>query len=296
MENIQEMLAIPFNVKPVATFDGLFTLYSSKNLKVKFGKMLIKEPLTKPVSNKLSDLILGGKIVPAFVSKGMIKYIVSKLLGSPVSGVAGFYNPKLKQIYILVDTQSNIFGFTSNKILSYTTIHECMHMAADTQPEKFWAIFKNHITDYYNYLFRNCLKIEPGIDFDSSEIRDFLWSQVERGWKSVSNKNIVEFGKILVKHKDKSILTESEFKERIEQIQFIMIASLWKPEVITRMYYKKEYKDLFGFLYKAYKDVFGIKDSYKYTFAYQEYILPSEIICIQTAKINAKNYSAVNII
>jgi hypothetical protein len=169
-------------------------------------------------------------------------------------------------------------------------------MAADTQPEKFWAIFKNHITDYYNYLFRNCLKIEPGIDFDSSEIRDFLWSQVERGWKSVSNKNIVEFGKILVKHKDKSILTESEFKERIEQIQFIMIASLWKPEVITRMYYKKEYKDLFGFLYKAYKDVFGIKDSYKYTFAYQEYILPSEIICIQTAKINAKNYSAVNII
>jgi hypothetical protein len=296
MDNVQEMLALPFKVKPVATFDNMFTLYSSNRLKLKFAKMLTKEKLTRPASSKLSKLVFKGKIVPAFVSKGMLRYFASKLLGNPMRGIAGFYNPKTKKIYVLVDTQSNIFGFSSDKILSYTAVHECMHMCASFHPGRFWSLFKDYITKYYDYVFRYCLGIEPGVDFDVGPIRDFLWNNFELGWKSASKSTIVKYGKLLQEYKKVSFLPPNKFEERVEHIQFIMIAAMWKPQAIQGMYYKKDYEDLFRCLYNGYKKVFKIKKPYNYTFAYQEFLIPSEIICIQAANPNSKNYAAINAI
>lgn len=295
-ENLQELWALPFRVRPVAVIDGRFSLYSSKKLKKKFALMLFKEKITSPVAKKLVKLVFAGKITPSFVSKGMLKFFRDKLLGMPLQGVAGFYTPKTKKIYVLVDSQSNTFGFSSDKILSYTAMHECMHMLANYKPSIFWAIFQNDIEEYYDYIYRHCLEIEPGVKFEVEPIRDFLWNKIEVGWRSVSKKTVVNFGDVLQKYKKLSILKSSKFDERAEHIQFVMLAALFNPQVIQRMYFKKDYYKLFRNLYLGYKNVFNIRKPHKYTLAYQEFVIPSEIICVQAVNTGPKHYKAVNAI
>jgi len=254
--------------------------------------MLMKNNMTRSVSPKLIDMIWNDQITPAFISSGFFKYFAIKAFGDKMEGVAGFYIPNKDKIFILVDTNSNIFNYTSDDVLSYTVVHECMHMAATRKSNDFWNTFKGDLVDFYNFVFSGALGIEAGVKFDSLPLVEYMWKNMELKADKMNKRDIEGFGDLLRSYKSKSYFNPDAFQDRVEKIQFIYIANFWNEDVIDQMYSRRDYRELFVLLYQAYQKVFGIRAT-RFTYAYQEFGIPSEVICIAAAKPGPKFYSVI---
>lgn len=297
MENVNELWVVPFNAKLIAVMDSKWKLYSSNRLRYKFVKMLQKNPITQPCKYKLADLVFKDIITPCYSQKGFLDFAKFKLFGGEVGGegIAGFMNPRTSSIYVVCSMGSNFFGFTSNDMLSYTTIHECMHLLCHQNPNKFWSLFEDDIVEYYDNIYKPLLGIEAGVDFSSKPIAEYVYNKFEKPGKNPSKDSINKFGKLLTDLAvTKSYLTEGDLNTLVERIQFIIIATAYKPEAIDSMYNRKEYQNIFTKMYNAYNKVFGIRNAYKYTYAYQEFSIPSEIICVATSKPKQSFYTGIN--
>ncbi|MEA2092053.1 MAG: hypothetical protein U9O83_06780, partial [Campylobacterota bacterium] len=162
MEKIQtnEMFAPPIGLKPVVKFDNeLF--YGGDNLNRSFIKALDKSSRTNKLTSHFEKMIKKKQLVPCFLSKGFLSFMKWRVFApSGIKNIMAFYNPKNKNIYILLHNDLNIFGYTSNNFLAKLTMHESIHMFADKNPSKFINIFKNEIDLFYKIMLCKIFSID----------------------------------------------------------------------------------------------------------------------------------------
>jgi hypothetical protein len=174
MEQVQELFALPENPKIATKLEGV-PFYTSDRIQERFVKALAKSDYFSDVIREIDNLVRNKKaIVPCWQTSSAIKFITKKILQSIEGlGFAAFYEPNQRKIFIVLDNYINWFLSYPNKVLARVASHELVHYCADREPNKFLAIFKDYIRDYYILFFKDIFKIPKG-----QKIDDEVWKIV----------------------------------------------------------------------------------------------------------------------
>jgi len=287
---LNELFAVPKGVELATEFSGGLKVYTSDVLKKKYILSISKTNSTKSLSSTIYSLVNSGLIVPCFLTKGLISYVLYKML-APVStkNILGFYLPSEKKIYLFIDNNVNAFGFASNDSLASLTIHECIHMLSDKNPKVFYSIFKTELIEYYNSLFTEIFKLDGKQGKIIEEIVDYIYKLENK--LSRNNSALINYHKILEKLKKNSQLDEKTFNNTLRNL-IVIIKVFWKdPDAFFSL--QRKFRHILGPLYNSYNRVFKIR--IKGT-AIQEFFTLSEVISMSSehkTKITNKIYSAL---
>jgi hypothetical protein len=160
-KTLQELWALPVNMKPLPYDFYGHQLYSSEKLKLKFFEAILATQWGKYHAKNLYRLIQRDFIVPAIMNKGILSFLAKKFLSVDWSkAVQGLYDSRLKKVIVFIDNSSTWMGLSSNKILVKTTLHECMHLAANSNENGFFKIMKPTFTQYYGGYFSDIFSCE----------------------------------------------------------------------------------------------------------------------------------------
>jgi len=179
-ETIQELWALPVNMKPLPfNFHGQ-KLYSSDKLKLKFFEAVLATPWGKYHAKNINRLLKTNNIVPALMDKGLLSFLSKKFLSKDWSkNVQGLYSSDLGKVIIFIDNNSNWLGLSSNKVLVKTTLHECMHLSATENINGFMKImtptFKKYYSSYFNKIF-SCKNFNADKIIKALKPMEGLWS------------------------------------------------------------------------------------------------------------------------
>jgi hypothetical protein len=271
----QELFALPISPIKVATLNGM-ELYSSKNLKNKYIKAMYKISKVKPVAPDIERLIDQNKVVPCWINKGIFRLAVFKKL-APYSdqGIAGFFTPKTKQVFILMDNNIK-WGFAKDKILSDLMLHELMHMASDKFKNNFMSIFSTEFIKYYNALFSEIFKTgDNNITDESKIITRYLFKNFE--YKDSTSSEIEKYIKLVSQLlRTKSLLSTERFNSVLTD--FYHYIKLYFQDLNSLHNQIRKFQHIYSGLTKGY--INGLDVVNNMSFCSQELFYPSEIIAM----------------
>lgn len=277
-DQLNEVFASPFGLKPVVKIDGA-PLYGSDSLNESYLKAIEKSGRTSPAALKFRGLVEKKRIVPCFLTKGVLQFVAWKVF-APVhmQSIMGFYDPtKTKRVYILIQNNSNIFSFVSNDFLARLTIHELMHMLADLKTSLFMNMFSSELTAYYKTFFQMVFSIN---DLDTGRvdrILKFIFMDIERRSEKLTNGTLNKYSDLLKKElSEVSSLTPLKFDEML--LDYFTIIKLYLTNVAKFFASRDKFKHILIPLYLSYRNTFNMKNLT--TVCIQELIFPSEVICI----------------
>jgi len=268
----QELFALPIAPKKVATLQGM-DLYSSDNLKNKYINAMYNISKVKPVASDIERLVNNNKIVPCWINRGIFRLAIFKKL-APYSdqGIAGFYTPKTKQIYILMDNNIK-WGFAKDKWLSNLMLHEMMHMASDKFKNNFIKIFWNEFVKYYTALYAEIFKTKgSNITEESKLLIRFLFKNFE--FKQHTSKTIKVYLDLINRNlRKKSTLNDDEFSSVLAD--FYHYIKLYFSDLNSLFNQLRKFTHIYAGFNKGYEN--GLKVTNNLSFCSQELFYPSEV-------------------
>ncbi len=277
---LQELFVAPVKLKKEIEIDGL-PLYSSDHLKRKVKMVLMKKKLTKKVAMTFAKMIDDGLLVPCFMNKGIFKLAFFKLFTSKTNkSIAGFYDHRLKKCFILLDNNVNMFGYSSNLLLSKISIHECTHLAFGKNSTGFISINNNALNIFYSEYFRLLLTIKTKntiIERIVDEILELLYN-IETRKQSINNSLFVKYVLLLEKFRDYSELDPEEFSEKT--LKYVVCCKIYIKNLSTFINNLNMFRPIIGPLYVAYNNAFKMKNLN--TVAVQELLFPSEVMAMKS--------------
>ncbi len=268
----QELFALPIAPKKVASLQGM-NLYSSKSLKKKYINSMYNISKIKPIAKDIERLINNEKIVPCWVNKGIFRLAVFKIFaGYSSQGIAGFFSPKTKQIFILMDNNIK-WGFAKDKWLSNLMLHELMHMASDKFKNSFIRIFWGEFLSYYKIMFEEIFKTHGfDINNETKMFVRFLFKNFE--YKKHSSGTIKKYLDLISRNlRKKSTLTEDEFNSVLSD--FYHFIKLYFSDLNSLFNQLKKFKHIYAGLTKGYEAGLGVTNNL--SFCSQELFYPSEV-------------------
>jgi len=286
MKNISELFAPPINLHAIPVF-GSMKLYTSESLRKKYLKAMSKTEKLKSVIGHVSKLVNDNIIVPAFMTKGIVRTLFYRMFPidrartadqyfkKEFKNVYGFYDSGSKKIYLLISNNINIFGVSSNNLLANLTVHESAHMYAANKPGKFISKFRSDLFDYYNYYFTELLDLKGNYSKELLTIIELLFGRFEKG-KDISNKDLVRYHTLLMKFKPFSQLKDDEFDRKIRD--YIVAVKLFVKSTSVFIRNMNRYMEILLPLEHAYKKTFGGTDAGNLVI--QELLFPSEVIAV----------------
>jgi len=275
-QEIEEMFALPINLKVETTISGM-KLYSSRKLKDKFLKTLSIASRTQAVYKQLEHMVNVSKLlVPCYLSKGLLNFFVRKMFSGPESkGILGFYHLKEKKVFILIDNSINPIGTAKDDFIASTTIHECVHLYADRMRSSFLKLFKEELYRYYASYFGNVyeLKKSPRL---SEFMKYVLYFEYNRS-RSSMNKQLFKYYDILYKEfKGNSKLSDEQIKELLLRTTYLIKLSILDMNTFIRQF--RNNLNILRPLSQSYVYAFGERNTV--STSYQELFSLSEVICI----------------
>lgn len=280
--NISELFTIPRGTLELAgSFYGA-KVYTSDKLKQVYVNAIRKSSKGGPVFKTVEDLVNRNIIIPAYKSKSLFKSIL-KLQPVDLEGISGVAIPDIKKIYILIETEANIFSFISNNAVASVTIHEMVHLLSMKNPNLFFKTFLDEFKEFYGFYFCRLLSCrKETIKNEKLEtLCRFIYS-IETGKYS----SIPVFLKLydnLIREtfQEGSTLDPQDFEKVLHDF-ITSIYTIFKAmdqgsqNLITKItvYFKSIYLPL----YVTYKHVFGADLATNKQVAFQELFAPSEII------------------
>jgi hypothetical protein len=203
-------------------------------------------------------------------------FIRKKLTSGPEKYILGFYHITDKKVVVLIENSSTIFGTSTNNELVSTTIHECMHMVAGRNLNKFISTFKNYLRAYYSEFFKDYFKIEDIPQSKIDNIIKFISFMERKGLDNV-NRQLSDYFRLLETNlQELSSLDNQDFGERLTSM--IVALKLFVTHMPTFFKNYRRYTMLFTSLNQAYLNAFREKNIY--TTPIQELISVSEIACV----------------
>ena len=152
-QQLDELFTVPVGLQLVDNLYG-FKVYSSDRLVNAFLKGIQSSSTGSAVYKQIASLVKSKKIMPVYQVRGILKFLRHKMFGNPEDkSILGFYHMDVKRIYIMIDNNISIFGLVNNNEIASTTIHECQHLFADINRNKFISIFKDELYRYYASIF-----------------------------------------------------------------------------------------------------------------------------------------------
>lgn len=282
-DNLQEVFIMPTNLKLRATMNNQ-KLYGSKKLDASYLKALSKSGRTKPYISKFEKLVDKKIIRPCFIgAKRVAGFYAWKIFGESTSKhIMGCFYPKSKQIYILINNQSNWFGYTSNNFLAKLTVHELMHRTAFMSGMSFISKFGDELGDFYGELWSEIFSIKKKKLRKNTvlPIVGFLFKNFELS-KGFSRSSFTK-EQVLLKRElfPLSNMLEDEFDRKLRKYMEVQILFLGDTKRFYQL--KGDYEEILWPLYLAYKRAFNEKNLT--TMAIQELFAPSEVMCIYSEK------------
>jgi len=286
MDKVLELFAPPVGLHPIPVF-GNMKLYTSESLRKKYLKAMSKTEKLKPVIGHVSKLVNDNIIIPAFMTKGIVRTLFYRMFPidrartadqyfrKEFKNVYGFYDSGSKKIYLLISNNINIFGMSSNKLLANLTVHESAHMYAANKPGKFISKFRSDLFDYYNYYFTELLDLRGNYSKELLTIVELLFNRFEKS-KDISNKDLVRYHTLLMKFKPFSQLHDDEFDRKIRD--YIVAVKLFVKSTSAFIRNMNRYMEILLPLEHAYKKTFGGNDAGNLVI--QELLFPSEVIAV----------------
>lgn len=279
--NTLEMFAAPRGNIQVATNYFGVKFYTSDKLKENFLKAMNKSGRAQPIVPVLEKLIKKNEFIPCYLTDKISKFLLRKR-PEEFKYYAGITIGKY--IFVFVDNDTNIFGFSSNEELSITTVHELIHKASNKFPKEFYQLFKNDLIEFYTNYWSMLFNV-PKKDLSSKEVDSiisFVFFNIEKG--EASNKNLTKYYHMLYDTlKDKTSLSEPQFRKLVtDYIVLIKIVfkamssgsgSLIQKACMTMRHIIKP-------CYITYSNIFGIKPTKIKELCYQELYAPSEVISL----------------
>jgi hypothetical protein len=283
-ENISELFAgARGDVYQVVRLSGT-PLYSSDTLQRNYINAMAKTGKTIPIVNTIKGLMDRGILTPVYSTDKLIKSL-AKLQPVQIKGFAGLVTHD-KKVYIFVETEANIFSFTSNDALATVTIHELIHYMASYHLRDFYNIFKNTLEEFYVMYFTKYLSCDPK-KLSGSKLTDlvkFINFKLEPNAFQIPNVVLKQyFAKIITTFKDASTLEEDEFNKKVTNI-IVLIKILQKLALSgSTQYFTKAVmtnKEIVTPLYVAYKHMLGVDPMSAKNLCFQELWSTSEVIAI----------------
>ena len=285
----KRMAALPGITKKdreVITHNGV-DFYTNEVLRQKFIISLMKHTPVK--SHKtISDLVNKKILYPAFMTKSTFqwytRYSIDPEQDNEMSGVLGFYNPSTKKIFILIDAGYSVIGWVSDKHLAAVTLHECMHMAAKTNPTKFLRTNIKAYNDYYSEFLKFVFSTKS---VNQKGLLDWIiyMHKFETSPNSSNLKKDDYLNKIKAAVKGHTKLSDEDIDDRCSYIWAYLVgthASSGSQQMNTI----RKFKNVYIALMESYKKAFRFTAR---TLAYQELFTPSEVICILASMELGKN-------
>jgi hypothetical protein len=122
-KTIQELWALPTEMKQLPfDFHG-YKLYSSDKLKLKFFEAVLATDWGKYHAKNIKRLLDRQYVVPAFMDKSILGFLSKRFKKDWTKNVQGLYSGELNKVIIFIDNNSNWLGLSSNKNLVKTTLH-----------------------------------------------------------------------------------------------------------------------------------------------------------------------------
>jgi hypothetical protein len=262
---------------------GLQLYFKDKNIKIMSSKKIEnytidwcrKSRSTDQIIDKIEELIRRKKIlIGYFENNGMFSYIKQKLGldedRSEYEGLLGCYESKLNTIWIILDHNTTIFGKAIKEIPSIIT-HELCHMIASEDTNNFLRYTTGpYLLPFYKEFLTT---IEPKIGKlkkgrMKSFVRDLCIITDSRdytgSWFSDATSLYSEL------FSDAGIQNSRQLAKALTSIY---LTSKDGKKSHYPLFYRKVSKSL----YSAY-DILGY-NTRNITYAYQEIIFPSEIVC-----------------
>lgn len=284
----KQMAALPGVTKKdreIVKFDGV-DFYTNEILRQKFIMSLMKHTPTKTHAT-IEKLVAKKIIIPAFLTKSAFSWYVKNKLDpeqdDKMSGIRGFYIPSKKKIFVLIDAGYKVLGWVPDQYLAGVTLHECMHMAAKKDPQKFIQTNIKPLYDYYSTFLDYIFITNKNIDK-----KDVIkWITYMYGFETRKNGlSSGEYGLLI----DNSVRahTQLEKKEMINRtIHIIKYAfGTYGASGSKLMNVIREHPNVYKSLMISYIKAFGFRPR---TLAYQELFTPSEVICILATMELGKN-------
>lgn len=273
-QELEEFFSIPIGLKEVDNIYG-FKVYSSDGLVKAFLKAIERSAKGNFIHKPIEKLVQQKRIMPIYQVKGVLSFLKHKMFGHPADkGIMGFYNLGTKKVYVMIDNNISILGRAKDDEIASTTVHECQHLFADLNRNKFISIFKDELRRYYISAFSRIFKfnkIPKDIDkliFTISSFEGVKLNKIMNKWPA--------YKKVLESFRPDSDLTDQEFEKNIEDIRVIITLATRHFDLLVRNY--RHFPHIFRSLNRAYKDSFSKVNTH--TSPYQELINASEVICV----------------
>jgi hypothetical protein len=269
-QTIQELWALPINMKELPyDFHG-YKLFTSDKLKLKFFEAILATSWGKYHAKNVNRLLKTGNIVPVIMNKGIISFLAKKFFSMDWSKeVQGLYSGELNKVLVFIDNNSNWMGVSSNKNIVKTTLHECMHLSANSNMNGFMKIMKPTFQTYYSSYYADIFSCE---NVNADKIVKTM-VKLEGIFNSTLQSKLI---KEIMDATSKSKLDKEEYENILKDLFTITRNFPLNPNLIMRYYSK--YYHIFGPLNTAYMKTFKERNSY--TSPVQELWALSEVAAV----------------
>ena len=278
-EYLQELFTLPFRVYPVAELSGE-KIYGSDKLKRKFIEVLDKKLKDK----KIISLVVKDKIIPCWVSKGILSLTKFKIFApTMIKQIRAFYESNVDKIFILLDTNT-FFGYISNNWIVSLTLHELQHMAVKST--RWLRIAEKILIPFYYFYWKEVLQVKKQSDKLLSDVKIYI-NHLYNVERSIFKDR---FEKVLIANKDFIRKRFSKYNSTIakrvsEDITNLVYLFLTNDSKFLKQYYQN--KQIIAPLYKSYRFL-GSKAE-RSTLAIQELFAPSEVCAVLSESQYSKN-------
>ncbi len=270
-QTLQELWALPVNMKPLPyDFFGK-KLYSSDKLKLKFFEAILSTPWGKHHAKNLQRLVQKNYIVPVIMTKGLLGFLSKKFLTKDwTKNLVGVYYPDLDKVFVFIDNSSTWMGLSSNKTLVKTTLHETMHLSAIKNKSGFFKVMQKTLKKYYENYYKEIFSCKK---LNMDKVIKIMLQNEGEFYPSKHNKFIKALTEAV---EPVTTMDEDAFLDRMQDINMVTRSFPISPQLIMR-YYPRFYH-LFGPLNTAYMQTFGERN--KYTTPVQELWSLSEVASV----------------
>jgi hypothetical protein len=295
MEKVNELVAIKRGGGRVVKIDNM-TFYSSDRLNDLVEESFKKSSITKPVASKLRELIDRDLIIPVFSTKNMLHFIYRKVFQpTEYEYTSGFWTPKIRKVFLLIDSNVNVLGYATNTLIAKVLIHELMHVYAHMKPNQYINFFQDELVAFYKTYWglisgnkeipdRNIMNILQYMrkSYDNIKGPNTTIGRMEASYKNIIDKEITPFAK-----------RESEIYEKLIKNFFLALRLYFiSPMAFRRNYDHPDIRSVISPLLITYRDQLNI--GIPKLLCVQELIFPSEVIAVFAASAYPnKVYSAI---
>lgn len=266
----------PVNLFPIGHVYGK-TLYSSIKLKEEYKELVKGSKLLDPVRDNIVKLIDEWKIVPCYVSSGLIGFVINKFSSNLpfVSNdiVTAFYHPKDNKVYSMFEEQISTLMNIDDRFCSFVLLHELQHYCAKNLKQKHFSLFSKMYENWYKNFFNYYFKTNSIKDTDVRDLALFL--AINGDWTDDLFKDIKnwfkEYYSIIYKLSDKYNLDKKRVQDFFITIRLVLLnMEQYKSDIESDT---EPSFSLFASSLLAYRKI-GYKVN---TLPYQELLYPSEI-------------------